>query len=330
MRRLLVALFILVVCLPLILTVFSVSRLVTDRVLRLLADQADSRLEVARNLIQHRWEEIALKARMLAQLSEIREPILARREIVLIDRLNVLRRDLRLDRLGAVIEVYDASGSLLVVEPRVPLRLLTPAQVRQALRGNVLHDRDYLGEQLAFRAAVPLYHDASAEPVGVIGVGFFGNESFLEEIKAICNTEVVLMGNRRGVQTMLGTTVVEGGRRTFPFIAHLPDRPFDVHVGGNSYVVRGTTFTVPSGDFAVAVAVRTTPIQALLTSVRRALARIGGVAGVFADRSGVVPVADRSLAEAGGWRARAWGGTMGGLHAGLLGGGRISRVGRYL
>ena len=236
MKKTLIGLFILIVCIPMLFSFMYVSDMVSERMEKMMEKRAANRLLIAENILQQTSSDLLVKAKTISQLNDIKELVSARDLIQLIDRLHSLRKDFRLDIFEGSIEIFDAQGNLLVSEPANPKVLSDQSSVIKALAGNFSETRKYASGKLTISSVVPLYHPELSSPLGVVSVSLVVTESFVDEIKRITDTDVVILSDYNGDISVLATTVMQNGQRFFPVMPGLGNSTRVVDVGARRFL----------------------------------------------------------------------------------------------
>jgi diguanylate cyclase (GGDEF)-like protein len=271
MKKALAGLFILVVCIPMFFSFLLISDLLGKRMEAVIKRRVTSQLQIAGNLLKRNLEELTLKARFISQQKDIQQAFLDKDPIELIDRLNRVRKDLRLDLYEGGIEIYSKDGSLFVSEPVNPFKVSNETAVKNALAGNFSEIRITNKGRLLFCSTVPVYSPSESQPVGAVAIGFVLDDAYADELRRVATTEIVLLALSEKNCSVLASTVMEKGKRFFPVLPGLNEDFREVGVASRRFIVKAKIFEASSGSFALAVAFEKTELSSVIVSIRRML-----------------------------------------------------------
>ncbi len=271
MKKALGGLFVLVVCIPLFFSFLLISDILGKRMEAVIKRRVTSQLEIAGNLLNRNLEELTLKARFISQQKDIQQAFLDKNPIELIDRLNRIRKDLRLDLYEGGIEIYGKDGKLFVSEPVNPFKISDETSVNKALSGEFSEIRVNRNGRLLFCTTVPIYSSTESQPVGAVTLGFVLNDAYADELKRVATTEIVLLALSKKDCSVLATTVMENGKRFFPVLPGLNEQFREVGVATRKFIIKARIFETKFGSFALAVAFEKTELSSVIVSIRRML-----------------------------------------------------------
>jgi diguanylate cyclase (GGDEF)-like protein len=280
MKKILMILFVLIVCLPMLLAFIHASGFAGAKVETMMKTRAGHRYLVAQNLMIQKMSEVRLKAGIIGQNRNIRTAVENADLLELIDLLNGLQKDLGINAGG--IEVYQGVDRLMVAEPRNPNVFAGQDIVQTVLQGNLAEKNLFVGESLVFMAGVPIYAQGSSLPVAALILYQVVNEAMADQIKSIADAEIVLWAETDGSSRILVSTLIENGRRTFPVLTGLNDAVREVNVGSRRFLVRAGKFSSENGAFYLGVALEKKELNEILNSLRHVFIRAGAGAILFA------------------------------------------------
>lgn len=282
MRRILIVLFVLIVCLPMAIAFFLASSFAEEKIEAMMKVRAEHRFRVASNILRQKVDEIRLKAGIIAQHRNVRGAVESEDVIELIDLLNGNLKDLGLNSIAAGIEIYRADRTLLAGEPRHPELMANAEMVAETLSG-MLSDRLFFKADRLFAAAgVPVYAQGSSQPVAALILSATIDEVMVDQIKSTADAEIVIFAESAAGLRLLASTIVENNRRTFPVIAAMNEEIPDVSSGGRRYLVRSGRYDIDNGSFYLAVAIEKSELLEILKSLRDVFVRTGAGALLLA------------------------------------------------
>ncbi len=281
MKKKLIYLFISVVCFPIILSIIIISNLVSSRMETMLHKRAASSLQVASNIYEQFMEDIALKARIISQLKDIKNSYFENDKLELLKNLNFVRQELNVNYYDGIIEIYDHSGKPFVSEPKIAEKLTDPDIIQDALNGDYRTYSKFDKDRLKITSVCPLFHDSNSIPVGAVSISFFMSNKLADEIKKISNTEVIFLKDDKKV---LATTFIIQGERYENMFAEksLSESRLDKKVGNVHYLFEITSKDTFNDQFILAVAMEKTDLINIVLSSRIWLYLIGFIAIIFA------------------------------------------------
>lgn len=282
MRKILIVLFVLIVCLPMLLAFYFASNFAGEKVEAMMRTRADHRYLVAENLLWQRIAEIRLKAGIIAQNRNIRTAVENRDLLELIDLLNGIQKDLGLNTMAAGVEVFAAPDQLLAAEPRNPELYAGPEIIKAALAGNLSEKMFFSADKLVFAAGIPVYGQNSSDPVAALILHAVVNENFVDQIKSLTDAEIVIFAENTGDIRLLVSTLLENGRRSFPVLTGMSDKLREARVGQRSYLLRTGRFSCENGAFYLGVALEKRELTEILTSLQQVFVKTGVLAILFA------------------------------------------------
>lgn len=270
MKKKLLILFVLVVFFPLFLSVLITSSMMHRQIDEMAERRASLRLQVVSNIFDEFIDDISLKARIIAQLNDVRKAVLENDKIELIQELNFIRQDLNLNYYGAVIEVYN-NDQLMASEPQISQRLTSEAPVREALRGEIKHYSSFDNNKLKFSSVYPVYEPSRPQPVGVVSVSFFVSDKLAEEVKKIANTEVFFFYKKNKDDFNVFAS-------SFNFTDKEYSQIFDylkgnaknhIQINNDSYLLKYIQKNSQNSDYFISVAMEKTDMENILSSIQK-------------------------------------------------------------
>ena len=282
MRKILIILFVLIVCLPMLLAFFFASSFASEKIEAMMQVRAEHRYLVAENLLKQRLAELSLKAGIVAQMRNVRAAIESNDLLELIDLLNNTQKDIGMNTLEGGIEIYRPDIGLMVAEPRTPRLYASDAMVKEALAGNLVDRTFFSDDQLIFATGVPVYGDSGSSPIAALVLYALVNENMVDQIKSIADAEIVIFAEAQGSLKLLVSTMLENGKRSFPVLAILDQQICDVSSGSKKFLLRAGTFNCENGRFFLGVALEKKELFAILSSLKQAFMKTGAGAILFA------------------------------------------------
>ena len=278
MKRKLILLFFLVVCIPVILSIIASSTLFNNKMDVILEKRATESLNVAGSVFEKFMDDISLRGRIISQIRDVQVAAAARDKIALIDKISVLRQDLNLDYYDAVIEIYDNSGNLMVAAPKTSEIMTDSEIISSALKGEFKNEVKFKNSKLKITSALPLYHESVSAASGVISISFFVSNKMADEIKKLSNTEVVIFSEDQ-LNPILGTTFIVNGERLSSLESY---KKGEINLDNNYFMVRYMDKQAINGKFFLAVGIDKTSMLNIITSLQNILYIIGLLALIFA------------------------------------------------
>jgi len=280
MKKKLTFLFILVVCFPIVLSIIMISNLVPERMENLLQKRAAESLQVANSVFEKAVEDITLRARFISQIKDIKDAVITKDKLVLIDKINLIRQYLNLNYYDAIIEIYDKSGDVIVSEPKISEKMTDKDIVKAVLNGAVKNEIKFNNQKLKITTALPMYHESASGPSGVIAISFFVSHKITDEIKKISNTEVIIFFKDKTIDKniILGTTFIVNGER----LSELADTKKDIKIDKSYFMIQINEKQAINGNFSLAVGLDKTSMINIVSSLQQILYFIGFIAIIFA------------------------------------------------
>lgn len=283
MKKKLIWLFLLVVCVPIGLSVWVTAYFVSNHMTSTLLNRANEGLGVVENLFEEFTNDLALKTRTIAQTKAVQSAIAQRQTLVLIQELGLLRQDLGLQLHEAVIEIYDPRGQRLAAEPHTPQPVASQELIQAALASTVRRNLNMVDSQLQLGVGMPLFHPSKATPIGAAIVTVPINHTFAQEIKKLTNTEVLIFSEPRPGKPALimASTLILNGEWFAPDLSGWPQQ-HELQMGQRQLVMRAVLKQASNGNFALGAALDKQEWQDILSSLLRLLYAIGVVALLLA------------------------------------------------
>ena len=274
-------LFMMVSVIPALVAMFSLSRLLTDRMEQILQQRVHDSAQIANNVFKSYSEELLLKARVITSSPQIAEELARGDKIALINQLSALNQDLGMNVYGAGIEIFDASGRLAVSEPKRAVQRIPDTMAYTVVkRGEFKISSYFQDDELIVSTAIPLFHARQATPVGVVGLSFAVSPKLADEIRKIAGAEVLFFIHPLGEQPrILATTLDESSglelaQKYVSGSLKLQNRP--------EYLIASIKGSARNGEYELAAAVETRDMLNVIDSLRMLLFIVTGSALVLA------------------------------------------------
>lgn len=306
MRRKLVLLFVLVVLLPSSASLHFTVDGARRAMLRGLRRRAADHLNVALRAFETSHRDLGWKARIIAQSEDLRDATGGGDRLQLVDRCRALHRDLGLHLLGAILEVYDARGQLLVQVPRTRAPRPSSTLIDSALEGRVQSRLRCDAEGLLLTASQPVYHASRPQPAGAVLLRLRVDDRLADEIAGLSASQVLLWrGASPAPVNCFASTLRSEGRRLRPKTVQAPPGEETLRAGHGEWLAASKRFQAEGGAWGLTVLLDATEGREALASLRRSLMSIALlalvlallVAVLFAQRSVIRPIA-QLVAEA--------------------------------
>ncbi len=282
MKKIMIVLFILIVCLPMLLAFYWASAFASQKIEAMMRERAENRFRVAEALLMQKIGEVRLKAGIITQQRNIRTAVETGDLIELIDLLNSMLKDLGLSTLAAGAEIYAADQQLLVAEPRNPSLTADIGLIKSGLGGNLAEKIYFKDQRLIFGAAVPIYCQNNSNPAATLILYLVVDENMVDSIRAVVDAEIVLFSQINNTVNLLTSTLVDNNRRVFPVITDPGSGIGEVGAAGRRFMVRSGSFLCENGRFTLTVALEKRELTEILNSLRDVFFKTGLVAILFA------------------------------------------------
>lgn len=203
-------LFMMAAAIPALVSIYWISNLLNERMEQMLVQRLRDSVTIVNNVFDEYTNDILLKARVIAQMRSVQELLLAGQTIGLINELNTLNQDLHLTLYGAVIEIYDRNGRLVVSEPRRATQQVPDRTIYTALKRNEFKVSRYLdGDKLRVATALPIFASGQAGAIGVVALSFDVTHKLADEIHKITASEVLIFINQINQSPRLLATTLD-------------------------------------------------------------------------------------------------------------------------
>ncbi|MGM0598196.1 MAG: diguanylate cyclase [Candidatus Rifleibacteriota bacterium] len=282
MRKILIILFILTVCLPMIIAFTFASDFTRSKIEAMMRDRVENRYNIAQNLLEQQFNEIKLKAGIISQQRNVRKAVATKDLIELIDLLSQLRIDLGLNNFTSGLEIYEPEGKLLTAEPRKPFFYATNDFIREIIKGNHSDIRFFKNNQLVAMAGIPIYVENQAGPAAALVLYFIIDETFVDHLKKLVNAEIIISAEVENSNFAVAVTPSQNNRRSFPTLSNLDQKISEVTTQRQQFVVRTNKFKADNGNFYLGVALSKKHLILILKSLKDIFFKTGAIAIIFA------------------------------------------------
>lgn len=282
MRKILVILFILTVCLPMVIAFSFASDFARAKIETIMQDRVENRYNIARNLLKQQFNDIKLKAGIISQQRNVRKAVAANDLIELIDLLHQLRNDLGLQNFSSGIEIYKPDEQLLTAEPRKPERFATNDFIREILKGNHSDKTIFKNDRLVAIAGVPIYVENQSGPAAALIIYLIIDETFVDHLKKLVDAEIIISAEVDDSSFAIAVTPSHNNQRSFPILSNLDQKICEITVQQRQFIVRTNRFNADNGKFYLGVALSKNQLILILESLKSIFFKIGAIAIFFA------------------------------------------------
>ncbi len=203
-------LFMMASAIPALVSIYWISGLLNERMEQILDQRVRDSVTIVNNVFDEYTNDILLKGRVIAQTRSVHELLLAGQTIGLINELNTLNQDLHLTLYGAVIEIYDRNGRLVVSEPHRAKQQVPDRTIYTALKRNEFKvSRFFDGDKLRIATALPIFAPEQSGAIGVVALSFDVTHKLADEIHKITASEVLIFVNQLNQSPRLLATTLD-------------------------------------------------------------------------------------------------------------------------